>query len=196
MIKVVFASNNKGKIAELKMLLPEVYELVTLEEAGIYDEIPEPYFTFEENALAKAKYVFEHTGLPCFSEDSGLVVPELNGEPGVFSARYAGVHGDDKSNNFKLLQELSKVSGGDRSAYYIAVICWYDGKKSQYFEGRCAGEIALEERGNNGFGYDPLFIPEGFTETFGELPSEIKKGRSHRAKAVAQLVDYLKSEIH
>lgn len=191
MKKVVFASNNKGKIAELRVLLPEGYELVTLAEAGITEEIEEPYFTFHENAFAKAKYVYEKTGLTCFSEDSGLVVPALNGAPGVFSARYAGIHGDDKSNNIKLLDELSKVSGLERSAYYTAIICWYDGVGPVYFEGKCEGSIANYERGENGFGYDPLFIPEGFEQTFGELPAEIKKGRSHRAKAVAQLVDFL-----
>lgn len=189
--KVVFASNNKGKIAELRMLMPATYEIVTLIEAGITEEIEEPFFTFRENALAKAKYVYDKTGLPCFSEDSGLVVPALNGDPGVLSARYAGAHGDDKANNAKLLAELAKDENIDSAAYYTAVICWYDGSAPVYFEGKCEGYIATEEKGSNGFGYDPLFIPEGFDQTFGELPAEVKKGRSHRAKAVAQLVDFL-----
>lgn len=187
---IIFATNNFNKVKEIQSFVSNNLNFITLKEAGITEAIEEPYETFRENARAKASYVYQKTGKSCFAEDSGIVVPVLGGAPGVLSARYAGIHGDDKANNTKLLSELQDIT--DRYAYYKAVICLVLNKDEvYYFEGECRGSIADREAGTGGFGYDPLFIPEGYDRTFGELGMEVKKQVSHRSAAVRKLVGFL-----
>ncbi len=192
--QLLFASNNKGKISEINSLVSKPIQIITLAEAGITEELPEPYFTFKENAWSKAQYAFHKAGIPCFAEDSGLVVPALQGAPGVFSARYAGPSANDEANNTKLINELKEIT--DRSAYYQAVICFINSEGTYYFEGRCPGTIALNPAGTGGFGYDPLFIPEGSQRTFAEFSPEEKNKISHRAKALQQLTGFLNHHLH
>lgn len=193
MNRIVLASNNAHKIAEINALLDGSFEVISLRDTGITEEIPEPYDTFEENALAKAAYVYERTGLMTFSEDSGLIVPALGGAPGVFSARYAGEPRSDVRNTEKLLQELK--GSEDRAAYYQTTICLVGAGEPVYFKGTCEGSIAAEQQGEGGFGYDPVFIPEGYDQTFGQLPAGVKKAVSHRAKAMARFVAYIKQGL-
>lgn len=189
-MEIIFATNNNNKVKEIQSFVNDSLKIISLKEADIFEEIEEPYFTFEENALTKAMYVYKKTGKRCFSEDSGIVVEALNGAPGVLSARYAGVQGDDAANNRKLLEALEKVE--DRAAYYKAVICLvFNLDEIIYFDGVCKGKIATELVGNGGFGYDPLFIPEGYTTTFGVLGIDIKKQLSHRSKAIEKMLHYL-----
>lgn len=190
-MKLIFASNNINKLNEIQKVIPQTIQLVSLRDAGIVEDIPEPFETFRENALAKADYVYQKTGLACFAEDSGLVVPALDGAPGVFSARYAGLPSNDENNNNKLLQALEHVN--DRAAFYQCCICLRLAERIEYFEGECHGSIAYERSGTNGFGYDPLFIPSGFDATFGTLAADIKTAISHRTKAVQQFVSFLNS---
>ena len=193
MTRLVLASNNAHKIAEINGLLEGAFEVISLKDTGITEEISEPYDTFEENALAKANYVYERTGLMTFSEDSGLIVPALDGAPGVFSARYAGEPRSDERNTEKLLQELEGST--DRHAYYQTTICLVGSGAPVYFKGICEGDIATAASGSGGFGYDPVFIPKGYDQTFGQLPAEVKKAVSHRAKAMAQFVGFIKQGL-
>lgn len=192
MKSLIIASNNKGKLLEIQLIIGNDINLITLKEISIFEEIPEPYFTFEENAKAKAKYVYDKTGIDCFAEDSGLVVPSLGGAPGVFSARYAGRHGDDRLNNEKLLLELKDSK--DRSAYYQSVICCCLQGEFHYFKGKCEGSITFAAQGEGGFGYDPLFVPSGYDHTFGNLSITIKNKISHRAKALDQFREFWESK--
>lgn len=189
-MELIFASNNKNKIVEIQKIVPDYIHIISLAQAEIAESLPEPYDSFTENAFSKANYIYQKTGKNCFSEDSGIVVPSLHGEPGVFSARYAGEPANDMANNDKLLNNLKDKT--DRSAYYQATICLILNKEAVYFEGRCDGKIALEPRGNAGFGYDPLFIPENYTSTFAELSLEEKLAISHRSIAFNKLATYLK----
>lgn len=190
-MKLIFASNNKGKIKEVQSLISGKFSIVSLQEAGITEAIEEPFHTFRENAWAKADYVSRKSGLPCMAEDSGLVVPALDGAPGVYSARYAGEPSDDTANNRKLMEAIRDMERP--AAYYQSVICLLLQGQAHYFEGRCLGSLASEPRGKGGFGYDPLFIPEGYEQTFGELSSEIKNKISHRSAATAALITFLSS---
>jgi len=192
-MNLIFASNNKGKIIEVQSLIPDEIKIISMKDAEIDVDIPEPFHTFYENANAKASYIRNKTGQNCFAEDSGLIVPALNGEPGVFSARYAGEPSNDENNNRKLLEEIRKVS--DKRAYYKSVICLLLDDETHYFEGKCEGRITETPRGDGGFGYDPLFIPDGYQETFGELPLEIKNTLSHRGKAMALFTRFLNNYI-
>ena len=186
---IVVASNNQKKVTEIKRLLSD-FEVKSLKEIGCHDDIPETANTFEGNALLKAKHIVDLYQIPCFSDDSGLVVEALNGEPGIFSARYAGEDKDDDKNMDKLLENLAGQD--NRKAYFITVICYFDGKEEHYFEGKIHGKIGTEKVGDNGFGYDPIFIPEGGNRTFAEFTAEEKNNNSHRGKAIAKLVDFLK----
>lgn len=186
---LIFASNNKGKITEIQSLVPDTISVISLQQAGIDADIPEPYHTFRENAWAKAQYIFTTTGTSCFAEDSGLVVPALDGAPGVYSARYAGEPSNDAANNAKLLDAIQSL--GTTPAYYQAIICLILDSAAYYFEGTCMGTITTEPKGTGGFGYDPLFIPDGYHQTFGELAPEIKNKISHRAAAVRSLLAFL-----
>jgi len=192
-MELIFASNNKNKIAEIQKILPDFFELKTLGEAGIFEAIPEPFDSFRENALAKAAFVHERTGNSCFSEDSGIVVEALNGRPGVHSARYAGEPSDDEANNQKLLLELTGVT--NRTAHYQSTICLIFNDKIHYFEGQCYGTIAQQARGNGGFGYDPLFIPNSLSTTFAEMPLAEKLKISHRSTAFRKLAEFLKQQM-
>ena len=188
-MKIVFATNNQHKVNEIRSALPENISIITLREAGIDVDIPEPHETLEENAAEKARTIFRLTGLDCFSEDTGLEVTALDNAPGVHSARYAG---DEKSfdrNTEKLLANLEGKT--DRSARFRTVICLILQGKEHYFEGRCEGRIAGEPGGSQGFGYDPVFIPEGSDKTFAQMDMTEKNRFSHRKKATDMLVVFL-----
>ena len=189
-MKIVFATNNAHKLSEVKAVLGEGFELVTLREVGITEDIPETGATLEENASQKARYVYDRTGLDCFADDTGLEVEALDGRPGVRSARYAGEGHDFKANNRKLIAELQGKE--NRSARFRTVISLIRGGVEQQVEGIVRGVIATEESGTEGFGYDPLFIPEGSDVTFAEMSAEAKNAISHRGRAVAALVKILK----
>jgi XTP/dITP diphosphohydrolase len=191
MNELIIASNNQGKIREIRTLL-EGYDLRSLKDIGFANEIPEPYETFEENALAKAREIYKYSGKNVFADDSGICVDALNGAPGVFSARYAGEPSNDEANNRKLLGALGSFA--DRFAYYKAVICLIFDGEPYFFEGICKGHIAQMGSGDKGFGYDPLFIPEGFTQSFGTIDPQIKNDISHRGKAIRKMVAFLKEQ--
>jgi len=190
---LVFASSNQNKIKEINAILPPGFEIKGLKEVGISEEIPEPGSTIKENSYLKAKYVAEHLGstskVGVFADDSGLEVEALHGAPGVYSARYAGVPKSDEANNKKLLKELSIAT--NRKARFVTIITLILNGEVLYFEGEIKGTIAFEGRGTNGFGYDPLFIPQGYRSTFAELSPETKNTISHRAMAVNKLIDFL-----
>ena len=190
-MNLVFASNNKNKIKEIQSILPETIKILSLEEIGCYEEIPEIADTIEGNAILKANYVTEKYGYDCFADDTGLEVKALNGEPGVYSARYAGEQRDANDNMNKLLEALSGKS--DRSAQFKTVIALNLKGKQSLFTGIAKGTITLNKTGNQGFGYDPIFQPENYSETFAELSSEVKNKISHRGKATRQLIDFLNS---
>ncbi len=197
MMDLIFASHNLKKTTEAKEILPSFLQLKSLSDIGFYDEIIEDADTFEGNALLKATAVYEFANTACFADDSGLVVPSLGGLPGVKSARYASETGsvDHQANNQKLLNALKP--GMDRTAYFITVICLMENANTPiYFEGRVVGRIALEPKGNLGFGYDPIFIPENFTKTFAELGAEVKNKISHRARALQNMVQHFHKSNH
>lgn len=187
--QLIIASNNQGKIKEIRELLPGV-ELKSMRDIGFVADIPEPYHSFAENAAAKAKTIFLHCGCNTFADDSGICVPALDDAPGVRSARYAGDDAGDRDNMRKLLKEMTGKE--DRRAYYKAVICLYWNEREHYFEGTCHGTLAEAPVGDGGFGYDPIFIPDGHTETFGQLSPEVKNKLSHRGEAVRKMVDFIK----
>lgn len=188
-MKLIFASNNQHKVDEIRSLLPGGFEIIILREAGIDIDIPEPYDTLEENASEKSRVIFKMTGINCFSEDTGLEVKALDGEPGVKSARYAGDGRSFDANIEKLLINLAGKQ--DRSARFRAVISLLIEGKETLFEGICEGRIIEEKRGERGFGYDPVFIPAGSAKTFGEMTMEEKTQFSHRARATEKLVAFL-----
>ena len=189
MQQLVIASNNAHKISEISQLVTDI-ELLSLKDIGFTADIPEPYHTFEENALAKASAIYEFSGTNVFADDSGICVLALNGEPGVDSAHYSGAR-DDEKNLQKVLAGLKGAQ--DRRAFYKAVICLMWDGEVYYFEGICEGIITEEKRGEGGFGYDPIFLPDGYEQTFAELPLSEKNKISHRGKAVMKMVDWLKS---
>jgi XTP/dITP diphosphohydrolase len=192
-MNLIFASSNKNKIREIKALLPSTIILSGLEDVGITHEIPEPGTTIKENSFLKAKYVIdflkENNNVSVFADDSGLEVEVLNGTPGVYSARYAGVPKNDVANNKKLLDELKAAT--NRKAKFVTVITLIINNEIHYFEGEIKGTVVYEPRGNNGFGYDPLFIPQGYRSTFAELGAEVKNTISHRGIAVKHLLNFL-----
>ncbi|MFB9079745.1 non-canonical purine NTP diphosphatase [Flavobacterium procerum] len=190
-MKLVFASNNKNKIAEIQSMLPESIQILSLEEIGCLEEIPETAETIEGNAILKADYVTQKYGYDCFADDTGLEVTALNGAPGVYSARYAGEQKNADDNMNKLLQALQNQE--NRSAQFKTVIALNLDGKQFLFTGIAKGKIIAEKKGTNGFGYDPVFQPENFAETFAELPLETKNTIGHRGKAVNQLIDFLNS---
>jgi XTP/dITP diphosphohydrolase len=189
--QIVIATNNAGKLAEIQSMLSESYTLLSLEDIGFRDEIEEPFDSFEENAHAKAATVFAACGKSVLADDSGICVNALNGAPGVYSARYGGEPRSDASNNRKLLEALAGEA--DRSAFYKAVICLIWEGEPYFFEGICRGHILEAPRGQGGFGYDPLFVPDGYDQSFGELPPLVKKQVSHRAQALKALTEFLNS---
>lgn len=189
--RLLFASANAHKLIEIRALLaPLGYEVLGLHDLRFFDEIPETGDTLQENAFLKASFLSTALGLDCFADDSGLEVDALHGAPGVHSARYAGEPRSDQRNLEKLLQALE--GSAQRTARFRTVICLMEGGKPRYFDGRVEGTIIQEARGQGGFGYDPVFVPEGHEHTFAELPAEVKNHISHRARAVQGLVQYLK----
>ena len=188
-MQLVFASNNSNKIKEIQLLLPETIQVLSLADIGCYDDIPETAITIEGNAILKANYVTEKFGYACFADDTGLEVAALNGEPGVFSARYAGEQKDSNDNMDKLLANLKDNS--NRKAHFKTVICLNLNGEQHLFTGIINGQITTEKKGTNGFGYDPIFVADGYTQTFAELSMEEKSAISHRGLAVKQLVEFL-----
>ena len=188
---LLFASSNKGKTTEIKSLLNGLYEVKDLNDIGFFDDIPETGGTLEENALIKARFLCKLKHADCFADDSGLMVEALNGEPGVHSARYAGDEKDPSKNIDLLLDRL--VGKTNRKASFVTVIALILGNEQYLFEGRIDGHISEERRGEKGFGYDPVFIPDGYDKSFAEMTSDEKNAISHRAKAVKKLVDFLSS---
>ena len=203
-MKIVFATNNQHKLQEIRDILGSEFEIVSLKDIGCDVDIPETGNTLEENAMQKAQYVYDHYNLSCFADDTGLEVEALNGEPGVHSARYAeGTDHDSEANMAKLLRNLEgKDNRKARFRTVIALIQKQDVcpcgctsiNKVNRFEGIVDGSIATEKHGTAGFGYDPIFVPEGYDKSFAELGESIKNGISHRARAVAKLAEYLKQK--
>ena len=189
-MKIVFATNNAHKLSEVAQVVGDKFELVTLRECGITEDIPENEPTLEGNALAKARYVYSRTGLNCFADDTGLEVDALNGEPGVRSARYATDGHDDEANKRLLLERMQGVE--NRAAQFRTAVALIMDGKEYLFEGIVRGDIACEEHGAGGFGYDPLFLPEGGAMTFAEMSAEAKNEISHRGRAVRKLAEFLK----
>ena len=207
MNKIVFATNNQHKLEEIRSILGEDFEVLSLSDIGCHEDIPETSDTLEGNAIQKAQYVFDKYGYACFADDTGLEVEALGGEPGIYSARYAALDGDEsishdsEANMAKLLRKLEGIE--NRKARFRTVIALITnaplpfgegmGERLQLFEGIVNGSIIKERRGGEGFGYDPIFQPEGYDKTFAELGNEVKNHISHRARAVQKLADYLKS---
>ncbi len=187
---LVFATNNKHKLHEVSALLEGVVEIKSLAEMGLEGDIPETSDTLQGNALQKAQWVWERTHLDCFADDTGLEVDALGGAPGVYSARYAGEHCSFDDNINKMLAAMEGKT--DRKADFRTVICLMEGGQPRYFEGRVDGTILTERYGAEGFGYDPIFMPDRFAVSFAEMPLEVKNKISHRGLAVAKLVEYLK----
>lgn len=193
-MKIVFATNNSHKLEEIRQILGESIEVLSLADINCHEDIPETAPTIEGNAMMKARYVYDKYGTPCFADDTGLEVEALDGAPGVYSARYAGGEGhDSEANMHKLLHELEgKENRRAQFRTVIALIEQKDGKPVAHtFEGKIEGHISDEKRGTSGFGYDPIFVPEGYEQSFAELGNEIKNKISHRARAVARLAEYL-----
>ncbi len=190
-VELVFATNNQHKLKEVQALLGNHFKLLSLTDIGFDEEIPEDFDTLQDNALQKARYINSRLGYNCFADDTGLEVDALNGEPGVYSARYAGEAKNPHDNIVKLLQNLSGVK--NRRAQFRTVIALILDGNEYLFEGKVDGEIIDKGRGSDGFGYDPIFLPEGYSQTFAEMPLELKNQISHRGRAVAKLVDFLKS---
>ena len=195
MKKLVFASNNAHKLEEIRAILGAQYEVKSLKDIGCEVDIPETGSTFRENALQKATYVKEHFGFDCFADDSGLQVEALGGEPGVYSARYAvkngvQVEGNKDDANMNVLLEKLANEENRKACFRTSIALIFEGK-TYFFDGTVEGRIIREKRGDGGFGYDPIFIPDGYDKTFAELGNEVKNGISHRARAVAKLADFL-----
>ncbi|MBO5538905.1 MAG: non-canonical purine NTP diphosphatase [Prevotella sp.] len=196
MKKIVFATNNAHKLDEIRQILGSRFQVLSLNDIDCHDEIPEDHDTLEENSRQKAEYIFSKYHIDCFADDTGLEVEALNGEPGVHSARYAeGTDHDSEANMRKLLQRLGEDP--NRRARFRTVITLIesgvgeDEKKETLFEGIVEGAIAFEKKGSEGFGYDPVFVPEGYTQSFAQLGVDIKNTISHRARAVEKLAAYL-----
>ena len=189
--RLVFATNNAHKLEEIRAILGNIIEILSLADIHCHADIPETADTLEGNARQKSRYVYEHYGLDCFADDTGLEVESLGGAPGVYSARYANGQGHDSQANMnKLLKEMEEKN--DRKAQFRTIISLIEKGEERQFEGIVKGQITREKRGESGFGYDPIFQPDGYETTFAELGSDIKNRISHRARAVAALCDYLR----
>ncbi len=191
MMKIVFATNNAHKLDEVRQVVGDKFTLVSLRECGIVEDIPENEPTLEGNALAKARYIYERTGADCFADDTGLEVDALGGEPGVRSARYATDGHDDEANKRLLLERLQGVE--NRAAQFRTAVALIMGGQEYLFEGIVRGRIATEQHGEGGFGYDPLFVPEGYDRTFAQMSAEEKNAISHRGRAVRKLAEFLQN---
>ena len=187
--KLVFATHNAHKVDEVRAILPASVELVGLAALGCHDEIPDTGDTLRDNALQKVQYIHDRFGVDCFADDTGLEVEALDGAPGVYSARYAGEPADFAKNRAKLLSALTGIS--NRRAQFRTVVSLILKDKTYFFEGIVTGRIIAEERGVGGFGYDSVFVPDGYDKTFAELPAAVKNSISHRARAMEQLNNFL-----
>jgi len=187
---LIFATNNRHKLQEVSEMLKGIVSIRSLAEMGLEGDIPETADTLQGNALQKAQWVYERTGMDCFADDTGLEVDALGGAPGVYSARYAGEHCSFDDNIDKLLAALD--GNTNRRADFRTVICLMEGGQPRYFEGRVDGVILTERYGKEGFGYDPVFMPDRFAVSFAEMPLEVKNRISHRGLAIQKLVEYLK----
>lgn len=192
MKKLVFSTNNPHKLKEIKAKVGDTFEIKSLKDIHVNEDIPEPYATLEENAFNKARYIHERFGYDCFADDTGLEIDALDGRPGVFSARYAGPQCNFQDNVDKVLREMAGQR--NRKARFRSVIALIMDGKEYAFEGAVEGEILYEEQGSEGFGYDPIFRPEGFDQSFAEMPLDDKNNISHRGKAVARLTDFLRKK--
>ncbi|WP_299254486.1 non-canonical purine NTP diphosphatase [uncultured Lacinutrix sp.] len=188
-MQLVFATNNLNKLKEVQSLIPDHIKLLNLKDIGCFEDVPETQNTIEGNAIQKAEYIKEHYGYDCFADDTGLEVEALNNEPGVFSARYAGPQRDANDNMDLLLNNLKEKT--NRNAQFKTVVSLHLNGELKTFTGICKGEIILDKKGNQGFGYDPIFMPNGYTETFAEIDLKLKNEIGHRGKAVALLVEFL-----
>lgn len=190
MKKLVFATNNAHKLEEIRAILGDKVEILSLNDIDCHADIPETADTLQGNAALKAQYIYENYGLDCFADDTGLEVEALNGAPGIYSARYAGGEGHDSEANMKkLLFEMQDKD--NRKARFRTVICLIEDDKEHFFEGIVNGSIIRERKGGAGFGYDPVFMPDGYSETFAEMGNDEKNKISHRARAVQKLCEYL-----
>ena len=189
-MKLVFATNNKHKLEEVRAILGNRIEVLSLNDINCHDDIPETDDTLEGNALIKARYIYEKFGVDCFADDTGLEVDVLGGEPGVYSARYAGEECNSEANMHKLLHNLTGKN--NRNAQFRTVIALIIKGEEKLFNGIVKGTISQEKMGNSGFGYDPIFIPEGFSESFAQMSSDMKNSISHRYRATEKLCKYLK----
>lgn len=191
-MKIVFATNNRHKLEEVRAIVGDRVEVLSLNDIDCHDDIPETADTLQGNALIKARYIYDKFGVDCFADDTGLEVDALGGEPGVYSARYAGEECCSEANMHKLLHNLTgKI---DRNAQFRTVIALIINGEEKLFNGIVKGTIAEEKMGDSGFGYDPIFIPEGFSESFAQMSSDQKNSISHRYRATKQLSDYLKEK--
>lgn len=190
-MKLVFATNNSHKLQEVRDILGNKVDVLSLNDIGCHDDIPETADTLQGNALIKARYIHDKYGMDCFADDTGLEVEALGGEPGVFSARYAGDGHDSQANMEKLLQNLTGKS--NRNAQFRTVIALIINGREMLFNGIVKGRISEEKTGESGFGYDPVFIPEGYSESFAQMSSEQKNSISHRYRATKELNDYLET---
>lgn len=190
MKKLVFATNNAHKLDEIRAILGDKVEILSLNDINCHADIPETADTLQGNAALKAQYIYENYGLDCFADDTGLEVEALNGAPGIYSARYADGEGHDSEANMKkLLSEMQDKE--NRKARFRTVICLIEDGKEHFFEGIVNGSIIRERKGGAGFGYDPIFMPDGYSETFAEMGNDEKNKISHRARAVQKLCEYL-----
>ena len=187
--EILIATHNAHKKEEIQQILGEKFKVTSLTDYDIHDEIVEDGHTFHANALIKAQYCFNKTGKPSLGDDSGLVVDALDGRPGIYSARYAGNH-DFSKNMAKVLAELKDQQ--NRKAYFVTVMCLVDESCENYFEGRVYGDLTQEIRGEQGFGYDPIFVPDHYQMTFAEMKAEDKNKISHRKKAIEKFLDFMK----
>ena len=188
-MQLIFASHNKNKVKEVKSLIPVTINLLSLDDINLLNEIEETSTTIEGNALLKAQTIYKQTGINCFADDSGLLVDALNGAPGVYSARYAGEQKNDADNMQKLLFNLKNIE--TRDAHFKTVMALIIDGKDYLFEGIINGKIISEKTGTNGFGYDPIFVPNGYTETFAQLNSETKNAISHRGIALKKMIEFI-----
>lgn len=192
-MRLVFATNNPHKLAELRAILGKRVELVSLADIGCHEDIPEDYETLQENALEKARFVSERFGCDCFADDTGLEIEALGGRPGVYSARYAGEGKNPEDNMRKVLREMEGMK--NRRAQFRTVIALILEGRTYYFEGKVTGEMLTERHGKGGFGYDPIFRPDGYKESFAEMDMKTKNAISHRGRAVEKLVCFLNHQL-
>lgn len=190
-MKLVFASNNKHKLEEAKIISNGKFEILSLNDINLHEEIPEDYDNLSENALQKANYIYDRYHINCFADDTGLSIEALNGEPGVFSARYAGNNCSYEDNMNKVLEKMKGID--NRKASFSTIIALILNGEKYLFEGKIEGEIALAPRGSNGFGYDPIFVPKNYSKSFAELSDVEKNSMSHRYLALQQLFIFLES---